>query len=255
MKKVDNTMNIVNANAKPFFYKGKNKIICLLVHGFTGSPSEMRDLGNYLNKNGYGVSAPLLKGHGTTVEDMEKTNWKDWYNSVEKEYLKLSKAYEDKTIVPIGLSMGSTLVLHLAYNYKLNGIVTMCPGLYFYSKKIYFSPLIQFFVRFINKNSLVLNYDTKDQFYYEKTPVKAVVSQLLMAIKVRRELKHIDAPCLIIQSKKDKIVSAKAPEKIYKLLNNKFKKIIWVNNSGHIITLGHDKEYVFKEIKKFILDL
>ena len=249
------TTNTINENAKPFFKEGKNEIICLLVHGFTGSPSEVRELGNYLNENGYGVSAPLLEGHGTTAEDMEKTGWKNWYSSVEKEYLRLLKKFSNKIIIPVGLSMGGTLVLHLAYNYNFNGVITLCPGLYFHSYKVYLAPLMKYFIRFAYKSSTVLPYDTKDQFYYNKTPIKSVASQVFMALKVRRELRYINASYLIIQSKNDKTVSLKGAEKIYKSIDSKVKRIIWLDNSGHIITLGQDKEYVFKEIKRFLSDL
>ncbi len=44
----------------------------LLIHGFTGSPPEMRLVGEYLHRRGLTVYAPLLPGHGTTVEDMNR---------------------------------------------------------------------------------------------------------------------------------------------------------------------------------------
>ena len=49
--------------AEPFFFPG-NRIGCLLVHGFTGAPKEMRWMGEYLNQQGYTVGRiglPLWK--------------------------------------------------------------------------------------------------------------------------------------------------------------------------------------------------
>jgi len=40
--------------AEPFFFPG-GKTGCVLVHGFTGSPKEMRLMGDYLNENGFSV--------------------------------------------------------------------------------------------------------------------------------------------------------------------------------------------------------
>ena len=42
----------------------------LLIHGFPGSPVEMRLIGEYLNEREMTVLAPLLPGHGTTPEDL-----------------------------------------------------------------------------------------------------------------------------------------------------------------------------------------
>ena len=53
-------MKIVRKNPDPFYLEGSRRIGILLVHGFTGSPSEMRLLGEYLNQKQYTVYAPLL---------------------------------------------------------------------------------------------------------------------------------------------------------------------------------------------------
>lgn len=50
----------------PFILTGGDDGI-LLIHGFTGSPAEMRPLGCYLHERGLTVSAPLLPDHGTTA--------------------------------------------------------------------------------------------------------------------------------------------------------------------------------------------
>ena len=70
-------MNAMMTREPAFYFEG-GKIGCLLLHGFTGSPLHMRFLGEKLRDAGYTVYAPLLPGHGTSVEDMAKYGWKDW---------------------------------------------------------------------------------------------------------------------------------------------------------------------------------
>ena len=41
-------------NAEPFYFPG-NSTGCLLIHGFTGAPMEMRPLGDFLAEKGYSV--------------------------------------------------------------------------------------------------------------------------------------------------------------------------------------------------------
>ncbi|HEY9565305.1 MAG TPA: esterase, partial [Nocardioides sp.] len=55
----------------------------LLSHGFTGSPASMKPWGRFLAERGYAVEVPLLPGHGTTWQDMNTTNWDDWYGEIE----------------------------------------------------------------------------------------------------------------------------------------------------------------------------
>ena len=52
---------------RPFFFAGGD-VGCLLVHGFTGTPHEMRFLGERLAAQGYTVSGVCLAGHATSVK-------------------------------------------------------------------------------------------------------------------------------------------------------------------------------------------
>jgi carboxylesterase len=59
--------------AEPFFFPGNGqntRIGCLVTHGFTGAPKEMRWLGESLNRQGYTVCGIRLTGHATRPEDM-----------------------------------------------------------------------------------------------------------------------------------------------------------------------------------------
>src|SRR3974377_2317290 len=68
--------------AEPFFFPG-GPTGCLLVHGFTGAPKEMRWLGEYLAGQGHTVLGVRLAAHATRPEDMHRASWQDWVASVE----------------------------------------------------------------------------------------------------------------------------------------------------------------------------
>jgi carboxylesterase len=51
-------------DAEPFFFPG-GPDGCLLIHGFTGTPFEMRGLGQYLAARNYTVFGPRLSHHGS----------------------------------------------------------------------------------------------------------------------------------------------------------------------------------------------
>ena len=88
-----------------FFHPGNGKKeSVLLLQGFAGNTAELLPLGNFLAEQGYTVLAPRLPGHGTTVEDMLRTNAEDWLDAVRDAYAILHGFPRD--IVVIGASMG-----------------------------------------------------------------------------------------------------------------------------------------------------
>ncbi|HEX9090939.1 MAG TPA: alpha/beta fold hydrolase, partial [Anaerolineales bacterium] len=108
--------------AEPFIFPG-NKIGCLLIHGFTGAPKEMRWMGEYLSGRGYSVLGVRLAGHATDPKDMQRMKWQDWLESVEDGYC-LLKGMADKVFV-MGLSMGGILSLLFAAHQPVAGVVVM----------------------------------------------------------------------------------------------------------------------------------
>src|SRR5690349_25061269 len=109
-------------STEPFFFPG-NEIGCLLTHGFTGTPKEMRWMGEYLHKQGFTVLGVRLAGHATRPEDMIRTRYNDWLASIEDGFRLLSGTA--KRIYLMGLSMGGVLSLTLASYLPVRGIVAM----------------------------------------------------------------------------------------------------------------------------------
>src|ERR1700682_869529 len=83
-----------------------------LVHGFCGTPPEMRGLGEHLAANGFRVHGALLRGHGTTPEDLATTHWTDWVDSAQAQLDELRR--ECRQVFVAGQSMGGSLSLILA---------------------------------------------------------------------------------------------------------------------------------------------
>lgn len=94
------------------FDLGDGPIGIVLVHGFTGTPYEMRFLGGELARAGFRVRGLRLPGHGTRLEDLDATRWTDWADGVEDAYDALRKLCDKVAVV--GQSLGGLLALHLA---------------------------------------------------------------------------------------------------------------------------------------------
>ena len=127
--------------AEPFFIPG-GEIGCLLVHGYTGTPKEMRLLGDSLAQEKYTVLAPRLFGHATNPENMNRARWWDWIASVE-DGLNLLKGCTNQQIV-MGLSMGGVLSMIAAARYPVKGVVSFStPGSMPEDSRLKFLPLLK----------------------------------------------------------------------------------------------------------------
>jgi carboxylesterase len=101
-------------------------VAVLLLHGFTGSPWEVRLLGEALAERGAHVRAPRLPGHGTTPEAMLWANHHDWLFAAQENLEALRGA---RRLVIAGLSMGGLLAMILAARrmVRVDGLVLMAP--------------------------------------------------------------------------------------------------------------------------------
>src|ERR1700737_4580318 len=82
----------------------------LLVHGFAGTPPELRRLGEHLAERGFRCHAPALPGHASTPEALEATVWQDWAACVAEEFDELARECDEVFVA--GQSMGGALALH-----------------------------------------------------------------------------------------------------------------------------------------------
>ncbi|OEH86827.1 hypothetical protein BHU72_00740 [Desulfuribacillus stibiiarsenatis] len=242
---------IVGKSRDSFFLPGGN-IGILLIHGFTGSPAEMHAMGEYLHRLGYTVYAPLLAGHGTTVQDMAKTCWTDWWQSVTQGYEKL-KLEGCTEIIGCGLSMGGILTLKLALNYPLKALVTMCAPIYLTDSRAYLSGLLKYVKKYQDKNNTHPYEDMEAyQLAYQQMPLACIPSLLELINQVRPLIRHIETPALVLQSELDQTVQPKSGEYIFQELRSWKKEYITYSKSGHIITIDKERKHVFQDVANFL---
>ncbi|MEE8357660.1 MAG: alpha/beta fold hydrolase [Anaerolineales bacterium] len=240
-------------NAEPFYFPG-NSTGCLLIHGFTGAPTEMRPLGEYLAENGFSVLGVRLSGHGTKMADLKRSHWQDWSASVLDGW-NLLQSTTDKIIL-IGLSMGGTLALYHASFLPVQGIVSLsAPYRIDPDPRLVVLQILSHFIPYVSKGDS----DWQDQnaveehFSYEKYPTKAILQLNLLLKEMQVSLPKVTAPALLIHSKKDLGVNPENMTLIYQNLGTKEedKEMFWLENSGHVVTRDLEKMIVFNKILNF----
>lgn len=239
--------------AEPFLYSGGSRGV-LLVHGFTGSPAEMRLLGKHLHEQGYTVFAPRLCGHGTCPEDLSETSWQHWYSDVEDGYQLLNSMCSEVNV--IGQSMGGLLSFLLATEYAVKRIVSLSTPIYIADRRLPLLPLYSFFQSYVPKRRR--RYSDLAREYaigYELTPLKSLSSLIDLIRHVDYLLSRIKQPVLVIQSKAEHTVRPESAQYIYDSVGTKVKKLVWLERSGHVLTLDQDRQKVFEEIDHWLLEV
>jgi len=239
-------------DVKPFFFPG-GPVGCLLVHGFSGSPPEMRPMGEFLAAKGLTVLGVRLAGHGTSPEDMARTTWRDWVASAEEGLQELRGRCE--RVFAAGLSMGGLIVLHLAAHHPLDGVIAMATPAYIADWRFRLLPLIQYFVPWVRPKTESDLTDPQAQeriFSYDVLPTRCLVSLGELIRLVRRELPRVGVPVLLMQGRRDRHIPRESAQILFEALGTKDKEIVWWPNSGHCITVDSEREAVWARAYEFI---
>lgn len=233
--------------AEPFYFEGNN-IGILVSHGFTGTTQSMRPLGVALAEEGYTVCGPRLKGHGTHYEDMEKTTYQDWIQSIEEGYQWLKERCD--TIFMAGLSMGGTLTLYMAENYpELKGIALINAAIEIPTmEEVKQSQDI----RFLDSIGSDIKKPDVKELAYEKTPVQSIKEILKFMEEVKANIAKVNAPALILVSDEDHVVPPDNSQLIYEKINSDDKKLVPLKNSYHVATLDNDLQLIIDEVLGFV---
>ena len=238
--------------AEPFFFLG-GKTGCVLVHGFTGTPKEMRLMGDYLNGNGVTVIGIRLAGHATQMSDMLRTRWRDWLTSVE-DGINLLSDFCDNIFVA-GLSMGGILALMSASRYTIDGVIAMsAPYIISNDWRVKFAKQISLFMPFVKKeqSDTIDQKTTKDHVDYHAYPTRSIAELNELVCILHSDLYQIHIPVLLINSKNDKTVPPSHAENYHNKIPSNHFELVTLENSGHVITEDIEREIVFNASLNFI---
>lgn len=102
----------------------------LCVHGYTGSPFEVRVPADALARIGVASVSPLLPGHGADPADLSRTSWRDWAVAADAHFLRMPAGPR----VLVGSSMGALLCLRIAASFpdQVSAVVLLAPALQYH---------------------------------------------------------------------------------------------------------------------------
>ena len=252
-------MTQIIPTAEPFLFIGEpSKPACLLIHGFTGTPKEMRWMGEFLNQQGYTCLGIRLAGHATDPEDMIRSNWTDWTASVEDGYQLLRAV--SSNIFLIGLSMGGVLSLLMSTRLDVKGVVAIStPYKLPEDPRLRHVDWIAKMIAYMPKSSEEPGsgwFDKeawKHHVSYPQNPVRSIGQLNRLLGEMRAALSVVRVPVLQIHSKDDHYVLPENMELIYADLENVSDKTrLYVKGSGHVVPRDAARLQAFQHALEFI---
>ncbi len=113
-----------SAEHAPFYLQG-SQAAALLVHGFPGTPAEMRPLGEALHAQGWTAQGILLPGFGAEIETILDKRVSDWVDAVRQPLQALRR--DHRVVILIGYSLGGALALQATAQTAPDGLILLAP--------------------------------------------------------------------------------------------------------------------------------
>lgn len=245
--------------AEPFLLLGdSSKPACLLIHGFTGAPKEMRWMGEYLHERGYTCLGVRLAGHATRIEDMIRSRWTDWTASVEDGYSLLRGL--TRNVFLAGLSMGGVLSLLMSTRLEVQGVIAMsAPARLPNDYPVWLLEGMSRFTKYQPKRSEEPGsgwFDQtawQDHISYAHNPVRSAAELKKLILAMRAALPMVNVPVLLMHSKDETYVLPGNMQILYDgLVNAPERTQITLTGSGHVLTRDAARAQVFQAAAEFL---
>ncbi len=273
-EKTSNSKTIDNVDQS---IKSTKNVGVLLIHGLTGTPTELKPLYKHLTKLGYNVVSPVLAGHGAGHGELLETTWQDWLNSVRKPLKDLMEEYDEVFIV--GLSVGALLATMLAEeNPKVKGLVLLSFALGIPGpntpKSRCLLPLVfkfPFLRRYlfwtedppyglqdkrlqqnITRTIQASKRGETSQYGLFRTYVDSLYQHKLLEKEVCKKAPNVKCHTFIMHSLEDTMLSIENATKIYGLLGTQEKSITFITGCDHVMTVDLKRNEVAQRVEQFI---
>ena len=248
----------------------------LLIHGLGGTPVEMRFIAVGLARAGFTVYCPQLAGHCGSADDLRATRWQDWYASVVAAHDRLRQDCD--AIVVGGLSMGAVMALQLAAERPdtVHAAALFAPTLELDGWSIpWYAQLFQLvwhrrvadLFDFVEREpygikdprvrglvTAALQSGDSSQAGQLSTPGSTMLELRRLAKTVRRSLRRIRQPVLLLHPREDDRASIRNAFHLQHSLGGRVETVV-LEDSYHIVTLDRQRHVVLDRTSRFVAEV
>jgi carboxylesterase len=236
---------------EPWSFEGDD-VGVLLLHGLHGCPAPLRPLGEYLRDEGFAGEVPLLPGHGTRWQDLNRVTRHDWAREVVTAFERLRARTGQQ--VAVGFSFGGALALRLAETRgeDLAGLVLVNPWVRHRHALIPALPTLKWILPSVPGAFNDCAKPGQDELPYDRVPLKGLAQALALHRVVRRDLDRVTLPTLVFTSRQDHTIDNDNSRQVLDGIASTDKEQVWLERSYHVAPLDHDADLLFEQTAKFV---
>ncbi|AZC52927.1 MULTISPECIES: alpha/beta hydrolase [Pseudomonas] len=241
------------------FVLGNGEVAVLLIHGLTGTPTELRRVAVGLAKAGCTVYVPTLAGHCGNNADLQATGWQDWYEGVRRTFVGIRQRH--RQVFVGGLSMGAVMSMYLASEHpgQVSGLLMYSTTLKYdgwsINKLAFLTPLLMKIPFGVH----ICSFEEKPPYGIKNERLRAVVERQMKAGEsssaglltmegvtvrelhrmnavVKKRMPSITTPALVLHSIEDDITSRWNADYVERKLGGPVVKVL-LDNCYHMITV------------------
>jgi len=244
---------------REFIIAGREDVCWLLIHGYTSTPDEMRELAFKINEEfNETVVVPRLKGHGEVPSSILNLTINDWYLQIEKEYDNVEANCDGVNVV--GFSFGGAIATRLAEEKEFDNLYLLAPYLKARYKWWRVLPSEAYLYltadwTHYSKKLLIAQLNSQEglegHLAYWNMPFEPVKYSSEFFDLVTEELSLIEEAVLIQHSINDETADILGSEMIFGGVSSEVKDLIVFEESNHVLTEDFDKNEVMQNIINF----
>ena len=255
-----------------------------LLHGLTGSPTELAYVARRLHHDGgLSVWCPRLANHGAPLNVLAATPWRLLYEKARSDFLAARDAAERERVPLVvgGLSLGAVLSLLLAAEFPqhVGGVMCLAPTFFYDGWNV---PWLHRLIPFIDYTPLKYfaffreepPYGLKDESLRERVgtayrsaslrtnvdcgqhgyahfPIRLFCESRHLIARCARNLRSVTAPLLLVQAIHDDATSPRNSRHVYRNVSSRQKEMLLLEDSFHMVTADLERDRVADAMTRF----
>jgi carboxylesterase len=245
-----------------FVRGGPRGVLCL--HGFTGTPFEVRPLAEALAGRGFTVSAPVLAGHCGTVEELACMRWPDWLASAQAALDRLRAEVNGAPVAVAGFSLGGLLALRLARLHadQIAALAVIAAPLRLRGYQVMGVRTLSRLPALLRRGPLAVlpkfgGYDVLDTEMKRQNPglpgmpIAGIASLIELGEIVRRDLPDIHTPVLIAHGERDRTVPLGDSLELAGTIGSAVIERLFLPRSGHLVAIDVERSTLVETATRF----
>jgi carboxylesterase len=217
------------------------RVAALCLHGLTGTPYEVRPLGEALASSGVRAVGPALPGHNRSPEELSRVRHETWLGAVREALAALRASHERVAVV--GLSLGGLLALALAAEERVDALAVVGTPLRLRIPLLPLLPAVRRVVPFVRKatGSDIRDPEARARHpSYDRMPLASVEQLRALQAAVRRRLSRVRAPILVAHGLLDATAHPDDASAIAAGVGSEEREILWLESSAHVVPVDRD---------------